>query len=128
MILLDTSAWVEFLRGTGSAVNLRVREALRASEIATTDPVVMEVLAGARSSGELRDLSGLLGRACSVPCRSADFLAASEIFRATRSAGEPVRNSLDCLIAAVAIRQDVRLLHADRDFDTIARHSRLETA
>lgn len=45
--------------------------------------------------------------------------------RGNLRAGEPVRSGMDCLIAAVAIRDDATLLHADRDFDVIARHTEL---
>ena len=128
MILLDTSAWIEYLRATGSEVNVRVRAALLDGGIAVTDPVVMEVLAGARSEEDLRRLSALLGRCAAQPCVSADYRVAAEIRRACRVSGASVRNSLDCLIAAVAIRRGIPLLHADRDFETIANHSALELA
>ena len=53
MILVDTSAWVEFLRDTGSPVCTRVDELL-GGEIATCDPIRMEVLAGARNAAATR--------------------------------------------------------------------------
>ena len=62
MILVDTSAWIEFLRDTGSPVCRRMDEVL-ADMVATCDPVRMEVLAGARSDSHLRDLRGLLDSA-----------------------------------------------------------------
>lgn len=55
MILVDTSAWIAFLRDTGSATCNRVEELLGA-EIAVCDPIQMEVLAGARNERHLRDL------------------------------------------------------------------------
>lgn len=128
MILLDTSAWVHYLRASGSPVDERVAEALRRDDVATTDPIVMEVFAGACSDEDLRRLSALFGRCEAAPCVSADYLVAAEIRRAARRAGASVRNSLDCLIAAVAIRAGIPLLHADRDFETIARHSSLQLA
>jgi predicted nucleic acid-binding protein len=124
LILIDTSAWIEFLRGTDSEVSMRVDQLLE-SRTATTDPVIMEVLAGARNELDLRRLQALLGRSRNIACSPADFLAASEIRRATRAAGESVRGTLDCLIAAIAIRENVPVLHSDRDFEVIARHSNL---
>ena len=62
MILIDSSAWIEFLRGTGSAVCDEVDRLLDA-DVAITDPVLMEVLAGARDEHHLQQLRGLLGRA-----------------------------------------------------------------
>jgi predicted nucleic acid-binding protein len=87
--------------------------------IACCDPVRMEVLAGARDEQHLRDLRGLLGRAELLPVESVDFETAAAIYRACRSHGHTVRKLIDCLIAAVAIRNDVALLHRDEDFTAI---------
>ena len=72
MILVDTSAWIEFLRDTGSRVCNRVEE-LIGSEIAVCDPIRMEVLAGARNERHLRSLRGLLARATLLPTAPADY-------------------------------------------------------
>ena len=127
MILIDTSAWIEFLRDTGSATCDRV-DALLARDIATCDPVCMEVLAGARDERHLGDLRQLLHKATLLPTLPVDYEAASAIYRACRTQGETVRKLIDCLIAAVAIREGVALLHADADFDVIARHTTLAIA
>ncbi len=130
MILLDTSAWVEFLRATGSPVHLRVRSVLGQDvKRASTDVVVMEVLAGARDEGDRDELRRLLYGcvllAVEGPC---DYEQAAELYRACRRQGETPRKLTDCLIAAVAIRNDAELLHADADFLTIARHTALRLA
>ncbi len=124
MILVDTSAWVEFLRDTGSPACIRVDELL-ADEIATCHPVRMEVLAGARDERNLQDLRGLLARASVVPTLPTDYEDAAALYRACRRRGETVRKLIDCLIAAHAIRTHLTLLHADSDFDVIARHTGL---
>lgn len=124
MILIDTSAWVEFLRGTGSPACERV-DALLGSRIATCDPVRMELLAGARDEQHLSDLRRLLARASVVQTASADYENAAVLYRACRQSGATVRKLIDCLIAAVAIRAGVPVLHADTDFDTLARHTPL---
>jgi predicted nucleic acid-binding protein len=124
MTLIDTSAWIEFLRDTGSAVSARVDDLL-SGEIVTCHPVRMEVLAGARDERHLADLRGLLARASIVSTRAADFEAAALLYRTCRRGGETVRKLVDCLIAAHAIRADVSLLHADADFDVLARHTAL---
>ena len=123
-VLVDTSAWVEFLRDTGSPTCVEV-DRLLARRIAVADPVVMEVLAGARNDAHLRDLRALLGRATLQVCVSADFLQAATLYRACRTKGETVRKLVDCLIAAVAIRAGWPVLHADGDFDVLARHTSL---
>lgn len=127
MILPDTSAWVEEIRHTGSTVD-RTLESLLASDadVAVTEPVIMELLAGARSKDELR---ATRKRMLAFPMLRVDnlvtFERAAVISRLCRAAGEPVRNTMDCLIAAVAIREGASILHADRDFDAIARHAGL---
>jgi len=124
MILIDTSAWVEFLRDTGSATCERVDQLL-AEEIAVCDPVRMEVLAGARTEQHLHDLRGLLARATTLPTLPAHYEQAAALYRSCRQQGETVRKLIDCLIAAVAIAADVPVLHADADFDVLARHTPL---
>jgi predicted nucleic acid-binding protein len=124
LILVDTSAWVEFLRDTGSPVCVRVDELL-AAEVATCDPVRMELLAGARDEGHLDGLRRLLARAVVIPTEPTDYEQAAALYRTCRRAGETVRRMVDCLIAAVAIRSDVPVLHADADFDVLARHTSL---
>lgn len=127
MILIDTSAWVEFLRDTGSPTCTRV-DVLLDGDIATCDPIRMEVLAGARDESHLNDLRRLLARASVVELVPGDYEAAAALYRACRRRGETVRKLIDCLIAATAIRADVPLLHADSDFDVLARHTPLRLA
>jgi predicted nucleic acid-binding protein len=127
VILADTSAWVEYLRATGSPIHQRLRQLIAEDgELVTTDVVVMEVLAGARTDERVRQLRRLLNRFDLLPVAGlADFEAAAGIYRRCRRAGETVRKLTDCLIAAVALRGDAELLHRDRDFEVIARHAPL---
>lgn len=124
MILVDTSAWVEFLRDTGSATCARVDRVL-SDHIATCHPVRMEVLAGARDERHLHELRGLVARASLLPTLPVDYEQAALLYRTCRRSGDTVRKLMDCLIAAHAIREQVPLLHADNDFDVLARHSAL---
>lgn len=124
MILVDTSAWVEFLRDTASPACARVDELLDA-DIATCHPIRMEVLAGARDDRHLADLRGLLARASLVPTDPVDYEDAAALYRTCRRGGDTVRKLIDCLIAATAIRADVAVLHADSDFDVLTRHTPL---
>ena len=127
MILVDTSAWVEFLRDTGRPVCTRVDELLD-GEIATCDPIRMEVLAGARDESHLNDLRRLLARASVIGVVSGDYEDAAALYRTCRRRGETVRKLIDCLIGAVAIRAGVPVLHADSDFEVLARHTSLRLA
>lgn len=124
MILIDTSAWIEFLRDTGSPVCERV-DALLEVETAVCDAIRMEVLAGARDEQHLRSLRGLLARAIILPTEPVDYEEAAVLYRRCRSEGETVRRLIDCLIGAVAIRAGAAVLHRDSDFDVLARHTPL---
>lgn len=122
MILVDSSAWIEYLRDTGSPTCLRVEELLRAdAPIATCDTVLMEILAGPTSERSAADLMRLLDRCRFYPARPLfDSTGAALIYRICRRAGFTPRALNDCLIAAIAIAQGISVLHHDRDFDRIA--------
>jgi len=125
VILVDTSAWIEFLRDTGSPVCQRVDDLL-ATEIAICDVVRMEVLAGARDEQHLQQLRRLLARASTLATEPVDYDAAAALYRTCRQRGYTVRKLIDCLIAAVAIRGNVPVLQRDADFDILAQHTDLQ--
>ncbi len=131
MILLDTSAWIEFLRATGSPTHLRVKALLSEAEanIATTDVVSMELLAGARDAAHEQALRQLLARCAMIPVEApSDYEEAAMLYRRCRQKGETVRKLTDCLIAAVAIRSGCAVLHQDADFAALARCTALVLA
>jgi predicted nucleic acid-binding protein len=130
MILADTSAWLEFLRATGSPVHLRLRELIAGQgDLATTDVVTMELLAGATTQDGMVQLRRLLLRFQHLPVEGlADYEAAADLYRRCRAGGETVRKLTDCLIAVVALRNGATLLHRDHDFQVIARHTALRLA
>lgn len=130
MILVDTSAWIEYDRATESAVDRRLTRAIENREtLATVGFVELELLAGARDGKQARDVERLFAM-----CRflqldeTFDYAAAAALYRACRHGGETVRRVQDCLIAAVAIRAGAELLHCDADFEVIARHAPLALA
>lgn len=123
MILAHTSAWVEYDRATGSAVDQRLTALIAGGgPLAVTEPVLMEVLAGARSDQREDDLRRLLLRFDLLPFdAAADFDAAVRIYRRCRLAGVTPRGMVDCMIASVAWRSGAALLAYDADFDRVAR-------
>jgi predicted nucleic acid-binding protein len=130
VILVDSSAWIEFLRATGSPAHLRLRSALeQEGALASTDVIVMEILAGARDDDDRNRLRRLLyGVDFLAVDGPADYEQAAELYRACRAGGETPRRLTDCLIATVAIRNGAELLCEDVDFAAIARHSPLRLA
>jgi hypothetical protein len=121
--LIDSSAWIEFFRATGSRANLAVRELVqeRPHEIALTEPVVMELLAGAGTERAFAQIEKLTS---GLPLLSVDAVLdhrdAAVAYRAVRAGGGTVRKLLGCLIAVVAMRTGAVLVHRDRDFDVLA--------
>lgn len=128
MILVDSSAWIEFQRATGSPADVRLAAAIEADEpLAIVGLIVLEVLAGARDEHQAQRLNRLLSRCRLIALEEpSDHEAAAALYRACRREGITIRRLPDCLIAAVAIRTGAQLLHQDADFDAIARHSSLE--
>jgi len=123
VILADTSAWVEYDRATGNATDRRLSELIAAEgPVAVTEPVIMEVLAGARSDSREADLRRLLLRFHHCHFDAAiDFDGAMRIYRRCRQAGVTPRGLIDCMIAAVAWRQQAAILACDVDLDRVAR-------
>ena len=105
MILADTSAWVEYDRATGSDVDNRLTQLIRrGGPVAVTEPVVMEVAAGARTDAREVDLRRLLASFDLLPFdAAADFDAAARIYRRCRRGGVTPRGMVDCMIASVAM-------------------------
>ena len=122
MILADTSAWVEYDRATGSSVDRRLTELIASDgPLATTEPVIMALLAGSRENAEQERLRRML--LCFELLSFevvADFEGAAHIYRRCRAAGVTPRGLLDCMIAAVASRREAALLSRDADLSRVA--------
>ena len=127
MIVVDTSAWVEFLRGTATPVARTLRDLIAADqELGITEIVFAEILAGSPPGPRLRELRSTLLNFPVLPLAGlVDYEEAALIYRSCRTAGETLRGLVDCLVAVPAIRAGAAVLHRDRDFDVIARHTDL---
>jgi predicted nucleic acid-binding protein len=123
VILADTSAWVEYDRATGSEVDQRITELITTDgPLMFTEPVLMEVLAGARSDVREEDLRRMLLRFGLAHFDAVtDFDAATRIYRRCRQAGVTPRGMVDCMIAAVAYRRALALLAWDADMFRVAK-------
>lgn len=122
MILVDTSVWIELIRATGSAAEVRLTNLITAgAPIAVSEPIVMEVLAGAATISDQQKLVHLMDNFTLLPFLStADFSSAASIYRRCREVGVTPRGMLDCMIAAVAWRNDACILSDDADIVRIA--------
>jgi predicted nucleic acid-binding protein len=121
MLIADTSAWVEWLRTTGSPTNVAFREAIGAELVVVLEPVKTELLFGARNRAEVTALRRLLENVdLELVHPRDDFESAAELFHTARTRGVTVRGVMDCLIAAMALRLELPVLHHDRDFARLA--------
>jgi predicted nucleic acid-binding protein len=124
VILVDTSVWIELFR---SRRPLDLEQIVDLDEVVTCLPVVQEVLQGfgdERAYRIARDAMFSLPMLES-PLAESVFAEAVDLYRRARRAGSTVRSSIDCLIAACAIRHDCEVLHRDRDYAALARISPL---
>ena len=125
MVLVDTSVWIDVFRRPAA---VRLEAVVDIDDVVTCLPVVQEVLQGfadERAFQLAREAMYAIPVIASPLTRDV-FDDAVGLYRAARRAGSPVRSSVDCLIAACAIRYSARVLHRDRDYDTLARLSPLE--
>lgn len=121
MLIADTSAWVEWLRFTGSPTNVAFREALADDRVTLLEPVKAELLMGAHDRTEVGTLRRLMESVdFELVHPRDDFESATELFHTARQRGVTVRGLTDCLIAAMALRLDHPILHHDRDFARLA--------
>lgn len=124
MTLVDTSVWIEVFRKT-RALDLAAHVAF--DDVVTCLPVIQEVLQGFRDERAYRVAREAMFSLPLVesPMPADLFEDAIALYRAARRQGVTVRSSVDCVIAACAIRHDLDVLHRDRDYRQIARVSAL---
>ena len=123
MIVVDTSVWIEFFKGTGSSFDQHLAELIRVdAPIALTEVVYCEVLQGIRDDSvhaRVREILQAFPVLVLDGLRSADRAVA--LYRACRRRGFTIRSTVDCLIAAVCLDAGAELFHHDRDFDVLAK-------
>lgn len=123
MHLVDSSAWIEYFRKTGSRADLEVTKLVEreSPNAGVTEPVIMELLAGARGSENFKRIERLTS---AMPLLriypEGDFTEAGALLAYLRAQGVTIRSRMDCLIAAIAWRLNATVVHVDRDFDAIA--------
>ena len=123
MYLVDTSVWVDFLRGTETFQVAALKGLLEGDDIVGVAPIILqEVLQGAESDARFEKWRKYFeGLCCYVPADPvASSIAAARLYQACRRTGKTPRSSNDCLIARIAIEHELVLLHCDKDFTAIA--------
>lgn len=126
MIVVDSSVWIAVF---SKRPPFRIEDLIDIKEIVTCLPIVQEVLQGVDDDDRFEEMRDALYdlRAIEDPLTGELFHEAILLYRAARKNGVTVRSSVDCLIAACAIRHGALVLHRDRDFDHLARFSPLQS-
>jgi hypothetical protein len=120
VLLVDTSIWIEVFRKDSS---FDLEGFLDLGEVVTCLPVIQEVLQGFDdvAAYSVAREAMLAFPIVESPLSAEVFQDAVDLFRSARRAGVTVRSSVDCLIAACALRNSLTIAHCDRDFDHLAR-------
>jgi predicted nucleic acid-binding protein len=123
VIVVDTTVWIDYFAGRTEEPH--VAELLRLVDadagLALTDVIFGEILQGLRGEHTVRRIDKRLQPFDILRLHTLDdFRNAAALYRHARSKGKTIRRTLDCLIAAVCIREDCSILHNDRDFDHLA--------
>ena len=127
MVLIDTTVWIDFFAGRQlHHVAALERLIIQREDICICGIILTEVLQGIRQKSEFRKTKELFNTMIFLPMPYSVFLGAAEIYRTLRRKGITIRNSVDCMIASVAIENDIMLLHNDRDFIPIEKHFNLK--
>lgn len=127
MILVDTTVWVDFFAARSSPHVEELEALLKGREdVCICGIVLAEVLQGIRSDADYRKTKKYFEALVFLPMTQTVFLRSAELYRSLRKKGVTIRKPVDCMIASVAIEHNLPVLHNDRDFDFIAKHSKLK--
>jgi len=124
MILVDTSVLIHFLKGINSESSQKFTVAIQKRiPFGINSVIFQEVLQGAGSEKEYLTLKSYLETQRFYHLRDPidSFAKAAKIYFDCRKKGITIRSTIDCLIAETALENDLFLLHADSDFDLMAR-------
>lgn len=128
-ILVDSSVWVDFFNGTPTPEVDLLDRLLGKARLVVGDLIVAEVLQGFRHDRDHEQAKEALLRFPVLSMGGLDLALASAVnYRTLRRRGITVRKTIDCWIATFCLRENLELLHADRDFEPFALHLGLQVA
>jgi predicted nucleic acid-binding protein len=127
VILVDSSVWVDYFRGSATPQADRLDELLGAVPIAVGDLILTEVLQGFGPEREFNEARRLLTALEVVNLGGLDVaIEAARNYRKLRELGVTIRKTIDTVIATRCIIDGLQLLHSDRDFDAFEQHLGLQ--
>jgi predicted nucleic acid-binding protein len=123
LILVDTSVWIDFLKAVESKYRFALHRLIEEGEdIGIANIILTEILQGIKSDKDFKQVKNyLFGFPVYFLKDTSSYVEAAQIYRVCRKRGLTIRRPLDCIIARIAIENDLVLFHNDRDFDTIAK-------
>ena len=127
MILVDTSVWIDFFNGADTHEISIFESSIENEESITYSGIILqELFQGINHVKQRKLVENHFVPFFELFPHKSTYLLAARIYRDSKSNGHPIRSSIDCLIAALAIENDCRLLHRDRDFKYIEEVSQLK--
>jgi predicted nucleic acid-binding protein len=128
MILVDTSVWIDFLRGENSSERQILHRLIEdEEEISITGIILTEILQGIKDDKKYKITKNyLLEFPIYEPSGINTYIDAARIYRECRNNGRTIRSTIDCVIAAICLENDLSVLHKDRDYDIIQECCRLK--
>ena len=119
--IIDTSVWIRLFKDKSGRVSSAIEASAGSEKIVMVPPVRMELLQGCRGDAEWRTMASRLANFELIAMTPETWDGAAKIYFDLRQAGFTIRSALDCCIAQLCIEHDALLVHADRDFDVIAK-------
>jgi predicted nucleic acid-binding protein len=127
MVIVDTTVWIDYLRGSANEQTQWLDQELSRQPFGLTDLILCEVLQGIHDDSTFTQVRDVLLNFEVLDSGGRDVaIAAAENYRSLRQRGHTVRKTIDCLIATFCIEHGHALLHRDRDFDVFEEHHGLQ--
>jgi len=126
MVLVDTTVWIDFFSDR-PLPHVKVLENLLVNreDLCICGIILTEVLQGIRKDSEFSRTRNLFSNLVFLPMRYSTFLKSAEIYRSLRQKGITIRKPVDCMIASVALENEIALLDNDKDFDPIEKYYKM---
>ena len=127
MILFDSSVWIDALRGKNNSQVKLLSDSIMKNEMVSVCPlIVQEVLQGISDNKQFKEIKDNFKSFIRLKIPSYSVaLETAKLYRHLRKKGVTVKSS-DCVISVFAIHFGIPIVHNDRDFDLIAKHSNLK--
>ncbi|MEZ5276862.1 MAG: PIN domain nuclease [Opitutaceae bacterium] len=128
MVIVDTTVWIDFLKGRETAEVEKLEQLLaEETDVFITGLIVQEILSGVKESKDRAKVRKELEHFILINPTLETHIQAAEIFDACRKKGFTIRSIIDCLIASLALEFDLAILENDKDYAFISRVFPLKT-